>query len=129
MIRGHRVYKETWNPLKGEKLMCNHDKREEAKIFEDHAVGTYKDSLLVGHVPFELSFLFCKFIKKSNDQIFSEDNGGRKLENDLVVPCIFHVNGIKIILKHFRKTDTYENKEKAIDMNIKKSEIRKRTFL
>ena len=101
MIRGHHVYKETWNPLKGEKLMCNHDKREEAKIFEDHAVGTYKDSLLVGHVPFELSFLFCKFIKKSNDQIFSENNGGRKLKNDLVVPCIFHVNGNKKHIETF----------------------------
>ena len=32
VIRGHHVHKETWNPYKGEKLMCNHDKREEAKI-------------------------------------------------------------------------------------------------
>ena len=39
VIRGHHVYKETWNPYKGEKLMCNYDKREDAKIFEDHAVG------------------------------------------------------------------------------------------
>ena len=39
VIRGHHVYKETWNPYKGEKLMCNYDKREEAKIFEDHADG------------------------------------------------------------------------------------------
>ena len=34
--------------------MCNHYKREGAKIFEHHAVGTYKDSHLVGHVPIEL---------------------------------------------------------------------------
>ena len=40
VIRGHHVHKETWNPYKGEKLMCNHDKREEAKISEDHAVDT-----------------------------------------------------------------------------------------
>ena len=39
VIRGHHVYKETWNPYKGEKLICNYDKREEAKIFEDYAVG------------------------------------------------------------------------------------------
>ena len=52
--------------------MCNHDKREEAKIFEDHAVGTYKDSRLVGHVPIELSVLFCKFIEKRSNQIFAE---------------------------------------------------------
>ena len=51
--------------------MCSHDKREErkqkreeAKIFEDHAVGTYQDSRLVSHVPIGLSFLICKFIEK-----------------------------------------------------------------
>ena len=40
VIRDHHVYKETWNPYKGEKLMCYYDKQEEAKTFEDHAVGT-----------------------------------------------------------------------------------------
>ena len=30
-IRGHHIYKETWNPHKEEKLMCNHDKQEEPK--------------------------------------------------------------------------------------------------
>ena len=60
--------------------MCNHDKQV-AKIFEDHAVGTYKDSRLVGPVPIEPSFFFCKFIEKRNNQIFAEVSGGRKLEN------------------------------------------------
>ena len=41
MTISHHVYKETWNPYKVEKLMRNHDKRGEAEIFEDHAVGTY----------------------------------------------------------------------------------------
>ena len=35
-------------------IICNHDKQGEAKIFEDHAVGTYKDSRLIGHVQIEL---------------------------------------------------------------------------
>ena len=60
VIRGYHVYRETWNPYKGEKLMCNHDKRQKAKIFEGHAVSTYKVSHLVGHVPIELSFLFAE---------------------------------------------------------------------
>ena len=42
VMRGHQLYKEIWSPYKGEKLMCNHDKREEAKIFEENAVRTYK---------------------------------------------------------------------------------------
>ena len=45
------------------------------KLFEDHAAGSYKDSHLVGHVPIELPFLFCKYIEKSNYQIFAEVNG------------------------------------------------------
>ena len=129
VIRGHHVYKETWNPYKGEKLMCNHDKREEAKIFEDHAVGTYEDSRLVDHVPIELSFLFCKFIEKRNNQIFAEVNGGRKLENGLVVPCIYHVNGNKKHIETFSEEINKLKKGKAIHMNIKISEIRKGTFL
>ena len=44
---GHHICKETWNSYKGEKLMCNYEKWEEAKIFEGHAVGTYKNSRLV----------------------------------------------------------------------------------
>ena len=60
--------------------MCNHDKLEEAKIFEDDAVGTYKNSCLVSRVPIKLSFSFCKFIEKRNNQIFAEANGRRKLE-------------------------------------------------
>ena len=129
VIRGHHVYKETWNPYKGGKLICDHDKREEAKIFEDHVVGTYKDSCLVSHVPIELSFLFCKFIEKRNNQIFAEVNGGRKLENGLVAPCIYHVNGNKKHIETFSEEINKLKKGKAIHMNIKISEIRKGTFL
>ena len=87
--------------------MCNHDKREEAKIFEDHVVVTCEH--LVGHVPVELYFSFCKFIEKRNNQIFAEVNGGRKLENGLVVLCIYHVNGNK---KHIEALSEEINKLK-----------------
>ena len=101
MIIGHHIYKETWSPYNGEKSMCNHDKLEEAKIFEEYAVGTNKYSRLVCHVLIQLSFLFCKFIEKRNNQIFAEVNGGRKLANGLVVPCIYHVNENKNHIKTF----------------------------
>ena len=128
MITGHHMYKETWNPYKGEKLTCNHDKREDAKIFEDHADGTCKDSRLVGHVPIELSFLFCKFIKKRNNKIFAEVNGGRKQEYGLIVPCIYHEYGNKKHIKTFSEEINKLKKGKAIHMNIKISEIRKGNF-
>ena len=121
MIRGHHVYKETGNPYKGEKLMFNHDKRERAKIFEDHAVGTYEHSRLVDHVPIELSFLSCKFIEKRNNQIFAEVKDGRKLENGLLVPCIYHVNRNKKHIETFSEEINKLKKEKAIHMNIKTS--------
>ena len=124
VIRDHHVSKETWNPYKGEKLMCNHGNREEAKIFENHAVGTYKDSCLVGHVSIELSFSFRKFIEKRNNQIYAEVNSRRKLENGLVVPCIYHVNGNKKHIETFSEEINKLKKGKAIHMNIKISEIR-----
>ena len=31
VIKGHHLYKETRNPSRGEKLMYNHDKQEQAK--------------------------------------------------------------------------------------------------
>ena len=129
VIRGHHVYKETWNPSNGEKLMSNHDKREETKIFEEHAVGTYTHNHLVGHVPIELSFLFCKFTEKRNDQISPDVKGGRKQENGLVVPCIDHVNVNKKHIEIFSEEISKLEKGKAIHMNIKISEIRKGTFL
>ena len=125
VIRGHHVYKETWNLYKGGKLMCNHDKREEEKI---SAVGTYKDSRLVDAVPIELSFLFCKFIKKRNNKIFAEVNGGRKQEYGLIVPCIYHEYGNKKHIKTFSEEINKLKKGKAIHMNIKISEIGKRTL-
>ena len=128
VITGHHMYKETWNPYKVEKLTCNHDKREDAKIFEDHADDTYKDSRLVGHVPIELSFLFCKFIKKRNNKIFAEANGGRKLEYGLIVPCIYREYGNKKHIKTFLEEINKLKKGKAIHMNIKISEIRKGKF-
>ena len=129
MIRGHHVYKETWNPSNGEKLMSNHYKREETKIFEEHAVGTYTHNRLVGHVPIELSFLFCKFTEKRNNQISADVKGGRKQENGLVVPCIDHVNVNKKHIEIFSEEISKLEKGKAIHMNIKISEIRKGTFL
>ena len=82
----------------GEKLVCKSDKREEAKAYDDFAVGSYKDGkdssggsdVLVGHVPIELSHLVCTFL------IVEDSNEGdakvirkQTLENGLVVPTIY----------------------------------------
>ena len=41
-IRGHHVYKDVWTPTLGEKLNCKPDEREEAKEYDQNAIGVYK---------------------------------------------------------------------------------------
>ena len=65
-------------------LHCRHDEQDEAKLFDDYAVGIYKTvssgEKLIGHVSIELSFLFSKFIEKEENEFVAEVKGGRKLE-------------------------------------------------
>ena len=43
VARGHHIYKKIWTPVKGEKLASTYDSREEAKLYDDYAVGIYLD--------------------------------------------------------------------------------------
>ena len=79
----------------GEKLLCKNDKREEAKAYDDFAVGLYgKDSsggsdVLVGHVPIELSRLVCTFLNaEDSNEGDAEVIEKRTAENGLVAPAI-----------------------------------------
>ena len=71
-------------------------------------------------------FLFCRFIEKRNNQIFAEVNGGKKLENGLVVPCIYHVNGNKKHIETISEEINKLKKGKVIHMNIEISRNSKR---
>ena len=62
-IRGHHVYKEMWTPQIGETLYCKNDNRQEALQFDKHAVGVFKDDVLVGHVPIEVSRIISYFLQ------------------------------------------------------------------
>ena len=73
--------------------------------------------------------MFCRFIEKRNNQIFAEVNGGRKLENGLVVLCIYHVNGNEKHIETLSEEINKLKKGKAIHVNIKISEIRTGKFL
>ena len=99
---------------------------EEEKIFEGHAIDTYKDSCSVGQVPIEQSFLFFNFMETRNNQISPEVNDGK---NGLIVPWICHVNGNKKHIETFSEEINKLKKGKTIYMNRKISEIRKRIFL
>ena len=91
VIRGHHIYKTVWTPFKGEILICRKDNREEAKLHDEHAIGIYqKDSVLVGHIPIELSFVVCSFLQAHKNNFMAvRVIGPRKLEDGLIVPGCF----------------------------------------
>ena len=42
VARDHHIYKRVWKPEVGEKLKCKSDTRQEAKIYDEYAIGIYK---------------------------------------------------------------------------------------
>ena len=95
VIRGHHVYKATWNPNIGEHLECHKDTRKEAKEYDEHAVGVFKTSsqgkkIVVGHVPMEFSNPLDYFLKADeSNKLLAEVTGKRMHEVGLVVPTKF----------------------------------------
>ena len=92
-ICGHHVYKVTWTPILDEVLICKKDNCEEAKEYDLHAVGVYKESPdkgnldLTGHVPIELSRVLAGFLAASETNSLSvKVCGKQKCEVGLVVP-------------------------------------------
>ena len=76
----------------GEKLKCKHDTREEAKLYDEFAVGIYRlsdssfqDEELVGHLPIELSFPLRKFLTRACCALEFSTTGTRFLQDRLVV--------------------------------------------
>ena len=88
IIRGHHVYKDTWNPIKGQCIDCRPDTREEAKEYDTNSLGLYEHHTLVGHVPVEISCLLTHFLKADKENSLSAIViGGRKKERGLVIPA------------------------------------------
>ena len=62
VVRGHHVYKRVWHPVLGEQLTLvrennNSDDRQAASVMKD-------GSMIVGHVPRELSSIYYNFIRR-----------------------------------------------------------------
>ena len=93
MVRGHYVYQSVWTSTVGENLFTAPDKREEALSYNEFAIGVYKDekcSLLLGHLPIEISSLSYHFLKvTSRNRIIVNITGKREREIGLVVPANF----------------------------------------
>ena len=93
VVRGHHVYQSVWTSTVGENLFTTPDKREKALSYDEFAIGAYKDekcSLLVGHLPIEISSLSYLFLKNpSENKIIVKITGKREREIGLVVPANF----------------------------------------
>ena len=88
IIRGHHVYKEVWDATIREMLKAASNDREEAKEYDEYAVGLYKKDLLVGHIPIEISSLCFYFINQDpENKIIARITGKRQREIGLVVPA------------------------------------------
>ena len=42
VVRGHHIYKTVWKPEIGERLVCKKDDRKEAALYDENAIGAYK---------------------------------------------------------------------------------------
>ena len=73
-----------WAPILGEILQCKKDNRQEALDHDEHAVGVYKfesddaETMLVGHVPIELSMLLSRFLKASEKNAIEVEVCGKR---------------------------------------------------
>ena len=60
-MTGHHVYKSIWSPVIGEVLNCAHNRFNQR---DPYAVGVYRDGVLVGHVPRDLTHQFYELLRK-----------------------------------------------------------------
>ena len=88
-VTGHHVYKAIWTPVIGEQLICL---RERGNQYDAKAVGVYKNDVLVGRVPRELSTQFHDAIAQGQDvtcQITGKRENQRR--RGLEVPCVYSI--------------------------------------
>ena len=60
-IRGFHVYKDVWNPVVGETL--NAEREKKPNPIDKYAVSLMKDGNIVGHVPWKISKTAAFFLK------------------------------------------------------------------
>ena len=62
IIRCQHVYMDVWCATEGEGFEAAPDMRKEVKDYDKYVVGVYKENLLVGHIPTEISSLCFHFL-------------------------------------------------------------------
>ena len=60
-VREYHAYKDNWNPVVGETLVL---RREPTNMVDKHAVAVVKDSVVVGHIPYNLAPRVGQFLQR-----------------------------------------------------------------
>ena len=89
VVRGFHVYKDVWNPVVGETLICE---KEFGNLHDPYAVSVVRGSgIIVGHVPRKISSLSYFFLRK-NGTITCQITGRRLFSEDLPQGGPLHFN-------------------------------------
>ena len=89
VVRGHHVYKSIWTPLSGEVLAVEVEDDTEQDNF---AIAVHKGTIIVGHVPRELSRTVHFFLRHGGS-VTCTKTGHRKYGIGLEVPCFYTMSG------------------------------------
>ena len=111
------MFIKTWAPHIGQKLICKTDTREEAIEFDKNDIGVFKstdeETLLVGHLPIEISCLLTNFLNAApENKLTAFVVGKRKREVGLVVPAKYVALTRSKIFGNILFDKLHEKKEK-----------------
>ena len=88
-IRGLHAFKRFWDPVLEENLKCQPDSSPKATDKDPNAIGVWKENIVVGHIPKQISELVRHFLELEGAKLDSSPIGKRKFDflNGLVVPA------------------------------------------
>ena len=95
VVCGHHIYKQTWTPFLGEKLLIG---IEEDNSNDARAVAILKGAVVVGHLPRETARIVWDFLKRGGNGC-CEITGRRKKGKGLEVSCVYTFSGPHKLVK------------------------------
>ena len=102
-VRGYHAYKDNWNLVVGETLVL---RREPTNMVDKHTVAVVKDSVVVGHIPYNLAPRVGQFLRRDENKAFAEVTGevvNRGAGYGQEVPCIYRLYGPKIYVDKMKE--------------------------
>ena len=102
-IRGYHAYQDVWQPSMDEVLLLQ---REPTNAKDAQAVAVKKSTVVVGHVPTNLSVLFFQFLSRTCNKATVEVTGAvvnRGAGYGMEVPCKYRLYGPKAYVERVQK--------------------------